>query len=242
MNALMSYQFEEALVRVVMVADDPWFVANDLARVLGYSATAVMTRLLDEDEKGTHVVRTLGGEQEHTIISESGMYAVVLKSRRAEAKRFRRWVTGEVLPSLRKTGKYQLHDHEPPPLVASDYDPPRLVASVGVVREARRLFGVQAARNCWVQLGLPACVADAEISDDGDPMASPLKDWLDGKDRVTSREAAAGIGLSQPFDFQTLQRIGRLIGLMGWIRTTERRADGTVKVWLRPAASQEMEG
>jgi prophage antirepressor-like protein len=86
-------------------------VAADLAAVLDYSETAAMTRHLDDDEKGLSTVQTLGGPQEMTIISESGLYAAILKSRKPEARQFRRWVTGEVLPSIRKTGSYQMADH-----------------------------------------------------------------------------------------------------------------------------------
>ena len=96
-------------------------------------------------------MHTLGGHQEHLVVSESGMCAAALKSRRTEAKRFRKWITREVLLSLRRTGKYQLHDIEPPPATALDCDPTRLTAGVTVVREARRLFGPVAARSLWQQ-------------------------------------------------------------------------------------------
>lgn len=65
-----------------------------------------MARNLDDDEKGTHIVSTLSGNQALSIINESGLYAVILKSRKKEAKRFRKWVTSEVLPTIRKTGQY----------------------------------------------------------------------------------------------------------------------------------------
>jgi len=65
-----------------------------------------MTRMLDDDEKGTHIIRTPGGQQELSIISESGLYAAILKSRKTEAKSFRKWVTSEVLPTIRKHGMY----------------------------------------------------------------------------------------------------------------------------------------
>lgn len=235
MNALLSYQFDEEPVRVVMIADEPWFVGNDIARALGYSLTANMTKMLDDDEKGIHIVNTLGGHQEHLIISESGMYAAVLKSRREEAKRFRKWVTSEVLPSLRRTGKYLLHDHEPPPAVAMDYDPVRLTAGVSVIREARRLFGPMAARGLWVQVGLPPVVADSEALFDGDPLAAPLKAWLADKAECTIGEAAEGIGLSD-IDWSTRFRIGKLLALWGWTARNRKVARGrTARVFTRPA-------
>lgn len=106
MSDLTLYNFEQMPVRITMRDGEPWFLAQDLALVLGYSATAAMTRSLDDDEKGVQIVHTPGGDQEQIIISESGLYAAILKSRRPEAKRFRRWVTGEVLPAIRRTGRY----------------------------------------------------------------------------------------------------------------------------------------
>lgn len=116
MNDIIRFSFESTEVRTV--TDDqgePWFVAADVAAVLGYRETRDMTRILDDDEAAPHIVRVRsenGVEQdrEMTIISESGLYACILKSRRAEAKRFRKWVTSEVLPALRKTGRYALPD------------------------------------------------------------------------------------------------------------------------------------
>lgn len=93
-------------VRVVMKEDTAWFVASDVANVLGIKLTADMTRTLDEDEKDMDSIHTLGGEQKVSIINESGLYSAVLRSRKPEAKAFKKWVTSEILPALRKTGAY----------------------------------------------------------------------------------------------------------------------------------------
>ena len=104
---VIPFSFETSEVRAISDEQgESWFVATDVAAVLGYRNAPDMTRMLDDDEKGTQIVRTPGGDQELTIISESGLYACILKSRRPEAKVFRKWVTGEVLPALRKTGRY----------------------------------------------------------------------------------------------------------------------------------------
>jgi prophage antirepressor-like protein len=108
MTELTVFAFESSAVRSLMIDGEPWFVAADIAAVLGYRNAPDMARMLDDDEKGTQIVRTLGGDQEFTIINESGVYACVLKSRRPEAKPFRKWVTSEVLPTLRKTGRYEM--------------------------------------------------------------------------------------------------------------------------------------
>ncbi len=106
MSALDVFRYGERQVRTVVIDGEPWFVAGDLAAILGYSSTAAMTRTLDEDEKGVHSLHTLGGEQQVTIINEPGMYSAVLRSRVEGAKQFRWWITHEVLPTIRKTGRY----------------------------------------------------------------------------------------------------------------------------------------
>lgn len=178
---------------------------------------------------------TLGGIQEMNVVSESGMYQAIFRSRKEEAIRFRKMVTGELLPELRRTGKYQLHDHEPPPPQAIDLDPSRLVAGVSVVREARRLFGPGAARRLWVQVGLPPVVADSEAVFDGDPLAEPLKAYLADKQETTIQQAGEGIGLDD-LDWSTRYRIGKLLALWGWRAANRKVAKHrTARVFTRPA-------
>ncbi len=108
-NELIPFDFEGRPVRVVTdVQGEPWFVAADVAQSLDYRMASDMTRSLDDDEKGTQIVRTPSGDQEMLVINESGLYSAILKSRKPEAKRFKRWVTREVLPAIRKTGRYAL--------------------------------------------------------------------------------------------------------------------------------------
>lgn len=107
---LKTFNFDAAAVRVVADNDgEPWFVAADVAGALQYSEASAMTRSLDDDEKGLQIVQTPGGQQELAVINESGLYSAILKSRRPEAKRFKRWVTHDVLPTIRKTGAYVAH-------------------------------------------------------------------------------------------------------------------------------------
>lgn len=110
-SAPTLFNFDGLPVRSLQIKGEPWFVAADVAAVLEYRDAFNMARMLDEDERGTRIVSTPSGPQDMTIISESGLYAAILKSRKPEAQRFRRWVTGEVLPSIRKTGGYRLDDH-----------------------------------------------------------------------------------------------------------------------------------
>ena len=101
------FQFQSIEVRTVDRDGQIWFVASDVAKALGYADAIHLSRVLDEDEKGLHIVETLGGDQQVTIISESGLYHALLKSRKPQARPFRRWVTEEVLPTIRRTGWYK---------------------------------------------------------------------------------------------------------------------------------------
>lgn len=106
-STIQPFDFRGHEVRVIQGDDgEPRWVAADVAKVLGYSATAAMTRSLDDDEKGVQNLHTPGGEQELATITESGLYSVILRSRVPAARDFKRWVTGEVLPQIRKTGSY----------------------------------------------------------------------------------------------------------------------------------------
>lgn len=97
---------DEASVRMQMVDGEPWFAAKDLCELLGLDNSRQAVSRLDDDEKGVISSDTLGGKQELTFVSESGMYALIFQSRKPQARAFRKWVTGEVLPSLRKYGYY----------------------------------------------------------------------------------------------------------------------------------------
>ena len=94
-------------VRAMTINDEPWFVGKDVAKVLGYSDTAQAIRKhTDEEDRGVVKTTTPGGKQPITIINESGLYSLILGSKLPSAKAFKRWVTSEVLPSIRKNGVY----------------------------------------------------------------------------------------------------------------------------------------
>lgn len=105
-TSIIPFQFQDREVRVVDVDGEPWFVASDIARILGYDKATFMTRRLDDDDKGVRSVHTPGGEQQMTVISEPGLYAGVLGSKVAGARDFKRWITHEVLPAIRQHGGY----------------------------------------------------------------------------------------------------------------------------------------
>lgn len=93
-------------VRTVLRDGEPWFVAADVCRALGIENSRDAVSRLDEDEKGVAIADTLGGKQEMQVVSEPGMYSLIFASRKPEAKAFKRWVTHEVLPQIRKKGFY----------------------------------------------------------------------------------------------------------------------------------------
>lgn len=95
-------------IRVETIGGEPWFVAKDVCQALGIENNRNAVARLDDDEKGVSVVRTPSGDQQMSIVNESGLYNLIFQSRKPEAKVFRKWVTGEVLPSIRKTGRYSM--------------------------------------------------------------------------------------------------------------------------------------
>jgi prophage antirepressor-like protein len=106
MSALQQFVYAGHDVRTIETDGEPWFVAADVARILGYSATAALTRRLDDDDKGVRDLHTPGGQQSMAVISEPGLFAAILGSQVDGAKAFKRWVTHEVLPVIRSMGSY----------------------------------------------------------------------------------------------------------------------------------------
>lgn len=107
MNKVTIYRYDENKpMRTLNLNGEPWFVLRDVCEVLGLGNSRMVADRLDEDEKGVSQIDTLGGVQNATIISESGLYNVILRSDKPEAKPFRKWVTAVVLPSIRKNGGY----------------------------------------------------------------------------------------------------------------------------------------
>ena len=109
MNAMQAFNYEGNEVRTVMKDGEPWWVLADVCQVLGIQNNRNAARRLDDDEKNTvHLSDGIRGNPNMTIINESGLYKVILRSDKPGAKKFTRWVTQEVLPTLRKTGTYSM--------------------------------------------------------------------------------------------------------------------------------------
>lgn len=125
MTQLVPYTFDGHQMTVVTADDgEPWFVAKEIAEILDYTDTEAMTRRLDDDEKQNRQIVGFG-PRGVTLINESGLYSAILGSQKAEAKPFKKWVTAEVLPSIRKTGSYSA---------------PKAVAPLKLTTEAARAF------------------------------------------------------------------------------------------------------
>ena len=110
MSNIRIFNYNSVEVRTIQKDGEPWFVLKDVCNVLHIGNSRDVVARLDQDEKGVGQIDTLGGKQEMTIINESGLYNVILRSDKPEAKPFRKWVTSEVLPTIRRHGMYATPD------------------------------------------------------------------------------------------------------------------------------------
>lgn len=106
MSNVIPFTYSDQPVRVVEIDGEPWFVLADLCKVLRITALGRLAARLEKGMRQAHTLETAGGRQRMTIVSEAGMYEVVIRSDKPEAAAFRRWITSEVLPSIRKHGGY----------------------------------------------------------------------------------------------------------------------------------------
>lgn len=177
---LTQFVYDGQQVRVVEKDGMPWFVASDLARVLEYRDSANLTRGLDDEDTRTHIVSTNAGPREALVVSEGGMYTVLVRARTERAKPFRRWVTHEVLPQIRKTGSYGLD--------------PRSLDRRDILRMALEAEEQRLAAEKQLEAARPATeyfnrfVADADVC--------TVKDW------------GAAFGLTGPQAYQLLVEMG----------------------------------
>ncbi|MFE9642386.1 phage antirepressor [Nocardiopsis alba] len=174
-------------VRTIMRDAEVWFVAVDVCAVLGLAQPHRSLAALDDDEKGRHSMTTPGGEQRVSIISEPGLYSLVLRSRKAEAKAFRRWITHDVLPALRTTGRYEIAQAAPAlPAVPQTYAAALRAAADAV--EAREIAQAE--------------LAEAQPkADSWDILASGVGDLsVADAAKILTRDPAIVIGRDRLFD------------------------------------------
>lgn len=143
MGGLTPYVYGEHQIRIVERDREAWFVAADVCAVLEIANPRDAVSRLDADERdGVGITDTIGREQRINIVSEPGLYALILRSRKPEAKKFSRWVRHEVLPIIRRTGGYGA-------------DRMSVAEKLKLLTAAERLGGKLAARSLWSELGLP---------------------------------------------------------------------------------------
>ena len=108
MNEIVPFGYDDQLVRTVVVDNVPWFVAKDVCAALELSDVSMSVSKLDDDEKLIQKIFVSGQNRDVVVVNESGLYTLILRSNKPEAKRFRKWVTSEVLPNIRKNGIYDI--------------------------------------------------------------------------------------------------------------------------------------
>ena len=115
MNEIQIFNSVEfGTIRTIQIDNEPWFVAKDITDRLGFvNGRKAVTDHVDEEDKGVTKCDTLGGEQTVTIINESGLYSLVLTSKLESAKKFKHWITSEVIPQIRRTGSYNFEEKIP---------------------------------------------------------------------------------------------------------------------------------
>ena len=156
MNEIQTFENDQfGTVRAIRDENgEPMFVAKDVCAILELKNPRSTLALLDEDEKGVHIVDTPGGEQQMTTVTEPGFYKLVMRSRKPEAKAFQRWVTHEVLPALRRDGGY---------MVARDETPEQTMARAVLLAQAT----IDRQRDRIAELEPKALFADAVAASDG---------------------------------------------------------------------------
>lgn len=198
-NRLQVFSYEGNEVRTVLRDGEPWWVLKDVCDILELSNSRMVADRLDDDEKGVSIADTPGGKQEITIISESGLYSAILLSRKPEAKKFKRWVTHEVLPAIRKHGAYVT----PAKLEEIMNDPDAWIKVLTALKEERaekELLALEAEQN------KPKVVfADAVSVSDGAILIGELAKILKGN----------GVNIGQNRLFERLRQDGYLIKRQG---------------------------
>ncbi len=167
MTEVQNFDFHGHALRVIDHDGEPWFVAKDVCDVLGYRDPYAGTRTLDDDEKLLHTLCVAGQTRETSIINESGLYSLVLRSNKPDAKAFKKWVTSEVLPSIRKHGAY-LTPEKTRELVANPYLLKEMIDRIVADEdEKKRLEEINTKQQKLIALQQPKVDFVDQVFDDG---------------------------------------------------------------------------
>lgn len=219
MNQLQKFMYSHQEVRSTVINGEPWFVAKDVCDVLEILNSRDALNRLDEDEKDVVSTDTLGGKQNVSIVNESGLYSLILGSRKPEAKQFKRWITHEVIPMIRKTGGYVLPQTMPETL--------RLLAA-----EIEKNQAIEAENR---QLALQAAVQDQKLQEQATPVAI-YNLAISAHNTMSMQEVAKSLGTGRTKLYQILREEN--IIMKNSTMPYQRYLDsGHFKVTERPRAS-----
>lgn len=209
MNGLQIFNNEEfGQIRTVTIDNEPWFVGKDVAEALGYSEPrSAVSKKVDDADKGVAEMETPSGKQNMTIINESGLYALIFGSKLDSAKRFKHWVTSEVLPSIRKNGNYQMIQHESSELS------PQLQMLQGLLDQMKETEIANKKRDRQIALAQETAEKAVETTERmKDEIISPFDNWRDDiNKKVRQISIASGIPYQGLFTsiYSDLEHIGR---------------------------------
>lgn len=182
MSNIQIFNYQSNEVRTVEMGGEPWFVLKDVCNILGISKYRDTAARLDADERGSVEVDTLGGTQQVIAVNESGLYHVILRSDKPEAAPFRKWVTSEVLPSIRKNGGYIAGQEQ--------LTPEELMAKVLLV--ANKTLADREARICELTAQNSQLTVEKQIMQ---PKAEYFDELVDRNLLTNFRETAKELGI-----------------------------------------------
>lgn len=205
-------------IRALLIENEPWWIGKEIAKALGYGNTRdALAKHVDAEDKGVANRDTLGGMQSLTIINESGLYSLILSSKLPTAKKFKRWITSEVLPALRKSGKYEIKAEDPEPaeqrqLTVDDYI--RAASIIAGCRNERMPIVIALLKNSGMEIPK---IEDIERS------AETASDYDEtGETAILINEAINDYGMS-------MTEIGKLCGLQATQISRIRTGQGKVR-------------
>jgi prophage antirepressor-like protein len=210
---LSVFSFESSSVRVVLIDNEPWFVAKDVCEILGLSNISKAVERLDDDEKrdGITLSDAIGREQQYLAISESGMYALVLSSRKPEAKPFRKWVTSEVIPQIRKTGSYSTEQARQN--LETQFLPERSIKELDEYVSMMKKFYGDAYAQRLIPVVMKKFHPDLPVIE---PVPEERASVSDGEALLTPTQIAEELGLTYKTGNPNPQKVNKLLETLGF--------------------------